>query len=729
MPGSMWGTLTYMSPEQARGEMLDARSDLFSFGAVLYEMVTGQKAFSGTTVSEVLDHIQNHKLAAVASPTLVCPPELECIVRRALEKDREERYQDAAAMGSDLKLLKQALTSPSAGPAISTRRADRMFRWLSAAGLVVLSIASAVFWFGRPHRHGLPELKQRQITANSSENAVVSGAISPDGRYVAYADPKGIHVKLIETGQTRTIPQPEALKDGPVEWFVVSWFPDGSRILANARPLGQRPSVWTVSPANGVLRRIRDDAFAWSVSRDGSSVAFSTNPGILSLYYLWPNYGFGDREVWLMDSNGGHSRELLQVDENTGFADIQFSPDGQLVAYLKFREAHDRLEAAIETRDLRAGPATTVLSETRLQGLRWLPDGRLIYSLAEPDPNGGTCNFWEMPMQLRTGRPAGLARRLTNWAGSYLDSTSASADSKRLVFRRFTPQAGAYFADLGVKGTRITVPRHVTQDEEYAFPTAWTANSKAIIFSAYRNGQWGIFKQSLNEDMTETIVTESPGMNVWAPHISPDGVWVLYLRSPRDAGPSAPAQLIRVPVIGGTPRLVLTGRIHGSHHCARSPSPLCAIGEWTPANQQVIFTTFDPIKGRGRQVARFYTDVDYAWDLSPDGTRIAVLKCLEGQLRLTILALSSQTQREITVPGWSRGQYVYWAADGNGLFVSCSTQRGSVLLQVDLRGNSHLLWKPAMHSDPLWAVPSPDGRRLAIMGSIWNSNMWMIDNF
>ena len=97
----------------------------------------------------------------------------------------------------------------------------------------------------------------------------------------------------------------------------------------------------------------------------------------------------------------------------------------------------------------------------------------------------------------------------------------------------------------------------------------------------------------------------------------------------------------------------------------------------------VIVTTFDPIKGRGREVARFYTDVAYAWDLSPDGTRIAVLKCLEGQLRLTIFALSSRTQQELTVLGWSRGQYVYWAADGNALFVSCSTQRGSVLSQVD----------------------------------------------
>jgi serine/threonine protein kinase len=739
--GMAIGTAPYMSPEQVRGERLDARTDLFSFGLVLYEMATGQPAFRGETAATLHEAIAACVPPPARELNSKLPAKLEEIINKALEKDIEKRYRAASEIRADLRSAAEGLShqNPAAGrrlPFVRLRAPQAMTRqwWLVAAACVftLIAVASAVFRFTKsqaPSLPGLPEMKQQQLTANSSENPVVSGAVSPDGTYLVYTDLSGIHIKVIETGETQTVPQPDALKENQVDWFIVPWNPNGTGFLANANQAGRRPSIWTVSLTGGAPRKLRDDAYAWSLSPDGSSVAFTTNPGRLASYYPWPNYGFGDREIWLMDANGGRPRELFGLDENGGFANVQWSPDGQRVAYLKFHEGAGRFDVAMESRSLKGGPATTVLSEAKLQGFRWLPDGRLIYSLAESDPNGGSCNFWEMPIEARTGQPGERARRLTNWAGFYLDSMTGTASGKRLAFRRLRAQGGAFVAELAANGTRITTPRHLTVAEEYAFPTAWTADSKAVVFLAYHNGRWGIFKQSLNEDMAVPIAIERENVNAWAPRLSPNGAWILYLRASKDAGPSTPADLIRVPVTGGPPQLVFTGPVHGSHHCARSPSTLCAIARQAADRKQLIFTSFDPVKGRGRELARFDTDptADYAWDLSPDGTRIAVLKVSEEKVH--ILSLSGGTPREVTVKGWKHGQYLYWAADGQGFFISGSTQRGVVLLHVDLRGSVHFLWEQRVRSDTSWAVPSPDGRHLAIMASTWNSNMWMLEKF
>ena len=223
------GTVAYMSPEQARGEEVDARTDLFSFGAVLYEMATGHPAFSGTTSAVVFDAVL-HK--APTSPVRLnpdSPPELERIINKTLEKERDLRYQSASELGTDLKRLKRDTDSARVGaglvpaPEGHPRRALRR-RWaaIALAGVLVVGAGiSAIAWFTRRQPPStLPELKVRQLTTNPSENNVSKGAISPDGKYLAYGDQRGLHVKLIQTGETVNIPQ----SDGPARRrrFVVS---------------------------------------------------------------------------------------------------------------------------------------------------------------------------------------------------------------------------------------------------------------------------------------------------------------------------------------------------------------------------------------------------------------------------------------------------------------------------------------------------------------------------
>ena len=187
--------------------------------------------------------------------------------------------------------------------------------------------------------------------------------------------------------------------------------------------------------------------------------------------------------------------------------------------------------------------------------------------------------------------------------------------------------------------------------------------------------------------------------------------------------------------------MVLTSRRFDNYNrpvCARSPASLCAFAERSSDRKQLIFTAFDPLKGRGRELRRFDTDAgdpNYIWDLSPDGTCLAILRGSEG--RIHILPLDGRASQEITVKGWSSLQSVDWAADGKGLFASSPTRDGSALLRVDLRGRAHVLWDQkgsALPSVPgglsvPWAVPSPDGRHLAIYSSSLNANMWMMENF
>jgi serine/threonine protein kinase len=736
-PGSALGTVAYMSPEQVRAKELDARTDLFSFGVVLYEMATGQLPFRGDSSGVITEAILNRAPTALFRLNPDIPQKLEHIICKALEKDCKLRYQSASDLRSDLhRLRRDTETGRSASVAAVSDRSAAVWaahprRWLIAIACAfgLLLVVGAIFALKKHQPSSSPELKQQQLTANSSENAVSSGAISPDGKYLAYADLKGIHLKLIETGETQAVPQPDILKGVRVDWAFGSWFPDGTKYLANASLPGEGLSVWTVSVMGGAPHKLRDDVRAWSVSPDGSLVAFTANPGKLSSQYStsW-YYGFGHREIWLMEPNGEQARRLCETDENSAFWRVQWAPDGQRVAYLKFHEKPEKLEVAIETRDLKGGSPTTILSVAGIEDFRWLPDGRLIFSLDEPDPNAWMCNFWEMRIDTRTGEPRGKPWRLTNWAGFCESGLSVAADGKRLAFRKSARQSSVYVADLKANGTQISTPSRLMFTESWDHPTAWTADSKAVLFFSDRKGYGRIFKLSLEGDTAEPIET-GPGDAI-IPRMSPDGTWVLYLVYPKESGSSAPARLMRVPIAGGPPQLVLTASIVDTHRCARSPATLCAIAEQTPDRKQLVFTSFDPVEGRGPELIRFDIDptASYTWDLSPDGTRIA-LRSRSEQQTIHVLALSGHAPQEIRVKGWNFGEYgLDWTADGKGLFVSTSITGGTALLHVDLQGNTHLLWEQK-GGVVTWGVPSPDGRKVAMPGNTQDSNMWMIQNF
>jgi len=725
MTGAPMGTAGYMSPEQVRGETLDARTDLFSLGLVLYEMATGLQPFKGNTVPALRDAILTHSPVPVRQLNPALPMRLEAIINIALEKDREARYQTASEMHSDLDLLKQAMEPKP------------RFRWQGvAAGIVAVAIvASATLWFARTQpgsNNPPPEMKWRQLTTNSSENVVTGGAISPDGRYLAYADRMGIHIKLIERGETQTIPQPDELKNRWVDWGIGPWFPDGTRFLADAHPPGiwwtsQSSSIWIVSVLGGPPHKLRDEASAHSISRDGSTISFGTNKG-----------RFGDREIWLMGSSGEQARKLYDTDENSMICCLDWSPDGQWALYEKMDEAG---LVGLFSRDLKGGPPIAILPPSeakRVFDYLWLPDGRVIYALLEPSPEDGTCNYWQIRIDPRNGAPVEKPRRITNWAGFCVTDASATSDSKRLVFLEYRFHTSVFVADLQARGTRVTTPTRLTLDESVNHPLGWTADSKAVLFLSTRNGADTIFKQSLDRDAAEPFIIAKENEDLMDTIcLNPEGSSVLYMVRPNPWDhPMAPAKLMRVPINGGSPQLVLAANFYDrGPRCARSPATLCVMAERSADRKQLVFAALDPVKGRGRELAEVKTDpiAEYQWDLSSDGARISILRNREGptpfnlERRIQILSLNDRAQKEITVKGWNYLKNAVWMADGKGLFVSSLNERGSVLLRVDLRGNAHVLWEHK--SGGTYGLPSPDGHHLAMLDQTENTNIWMLENF
>ena len=714
------GTAGYMSPEQVRGEKLDARTDLFSFGLVLYEMATGQRAFTGETAAVLKDAILNNVPAPVKDLNSTLPPELEKIVNKAIEKDRELRYQSSQEMHADLQSLVPRRPSPNE---IRVPRHRRRWPLVAAALSAIMVIAAAGYMTVRYQPPSRPGLKQTQLTANSSANPVESGAISPDGKYLAYNDKNGTHIKSLKTGETHDVPEPEALKGSQHSWEILPW--NDTKFLANAFVTGEADSAWTVSVMGGPPRKLRDDASPNSVSPDGSTIAFLRNPGSV-----------GDREIWLMDFDGEQVRKVYQTDENSNLQTVEWSPDGQRLAYWKEHRAGDKLEVSIETLDLSGGPSTTLISDPRLWQFVWLRDGRLIYSLSEPDINQASCNFWSLRIDARTGRPAGTPVQLTNWAGFCTGDLSATQDSKRLVTFKWWNQRSVYVGNHA--RNRLTSPRRLTLSDGQEYPVGWTADGKSIVFESNRNGTWGIFKQASNKESAETVITGLP--HKVDARMSPDGSWILYQMF---TGWTA-ARLMRVPVTGGPSELVLTMatppepigwsgvHLHEPPRCARLPAELCAIAERTPDGKQLVFTGFDPVKGRGKELTRLDIDPNraYKWDLSPEGDCIAVLKRSED--RVHILSLAGQPERLITVKGRRSLETVDWAVNGKDLFISEAKDNNSVLLYVDLQGNAEMMWEQAGEQEgnnDIYTVPSPDGRQLALFGWTRNANMWMLENF
>ena len=211
--------------------------------------------------------------------------------------------------------------------------------------------------------------------------------------------------------------------------------------------------------------------------------------------------------------------------------------------------------------------------------------------------------------------------------------------------------------------------------------------------------------------------------------LSPDGNLILYLQ---DAG-EGKTRIMRKPISGGAPEMVLDGKGINGLGCSWSPATLCVLGEETPDRKQSIFTAFDPMKGRGKELTRVTLKQPvetYFWDLTRDGSCLAFGQSISGsERRIQILPLSGGDAREVVVQREIKMSSLTWANDGRGFFVGTIPPEG-MLLFVGLDGRTDVLWKRETRWGPgPLGLPSPDGRHLAMLGWTIDSNIWMLENF
>jgi len=308
-----------------------------------------------------------------------------------------------------------------------------------------------------------------------------------------------------------------------------------------------------------------------------------------------------------------------------------------------------------------------------------------------------------------------------------MNNMSATADGKKLVFLKWVGHSISYLGNLAGGGSRLLRVRHFPLSESSDGAADWTPDSKAIILTSNRSGSYEVYTQALDADTAEPLVTEGFGRN---PRVTPDGKWLLYLGKTGSAPATIPEPVMRISITGGPSQRLFTARAWATVNCARPPSDLCAIAEPTEDLKQVIVSTLDAFKGRGPELTRFAIDPstnDWWFDLSPDGTSIAATRSAAGPIY--IYSLRGQPTQQIEVKGWTNLLTFAWAADGKGLFVVERITGGRVVLFVDLQGNAHLLWENTGGSAETLAVPSPDGRHLAVPGWTTSGNMWMLENF
>ena len=703
--GVVMGTVGYMAPEQVRGEIADHRADIFAFGAILYEMLSGKRAFQGATSVETMGAILKDDPPPISEIVPAVPPGVLRIEHRCLEKDPGQRFYSA----SDLAFALEALsTSPT--PSMTSAAPAKSLRWRLALGVAVSAVlvSLAVGWYAWQGLGTRPGIKETELTTNSSETSVMAASISPDGRYLAYADVTGVYLRVLQTGEVHSL---SITQDSIVS--NLSWFPDGTRVVATlADSKSNVASIWVLSILGDHPRKLREGGTGAAVSPDGSQIAF-TNAG--------------GREIWLMGANGEDPHRVLAAPQGERFGEPVWHWDGKGIGYARMRPPENYIEEfALDSETI-----TPVFSDSQITSGVSLPGGRIVYSNVEVSSlRQPTSRLLELDTDQRTHKPIGNAHEIARWTGAVVSRLNVTTDGKRLTMVRGIWQSDVYVGDLSANGRRLQHPRRLTFDDRDDWLTDWMRDSRAVVFASDRNGNFDIFKQALEQRTAEPLVSgPEDKFNI---KLSPDNSGLLYFAFPGGFSPTKKPMLMRSQIPGGTPEFLLTGGLGADFRCARLPSASCVLSE--RHDGQFVFYALDPVKGRGRElttVAVVRPDNTNLWDLSPDGSQIATVST-DNPARIRVFSLAAGTTHDISVSGWAGFESLTWSAEGKNWYATSQSGASQYLLFIDSDGHASPLTSspfPSTFDRGSWALPSPDGRHLAFVGYTAAHNVWMLENF
>lgn len=300
---------------------------------------------------------------------------------------------------------------------------------------------------------------------------------------------------------------------------------------------------------------------------------------------------------------------------------------------------------------------------------------------------------------------------------------SATSDGKHVVFTRQNTADQVFITEIDAESHRLQSLHHLTLDANGNVPSAWTSDSKAVLFVSNRKGTWTIFRQAIDETTAEVLVE---GRSLYLPRLSADGAQVLYLSYPPPTS-SLPVSLMRKPLKGGPPETVLQAKGIFNLQCGRFPSQLCIFSELVGGDYRLV--SFDLQHGAGREVTRLKNDINFNWNwtLSPDGRKLALFL---NQHQIRFLSLESGVAHDVSIDTWPvfNGD---WSADGKSLFIPSYGSNGRpLILDVNEAGRAEIVLEGDANTYFGWFIPSPDGRYGALRAIIpGDDNVWMVDTF
>jgi eukaryotic-like serine/threonine-protein kinase len=529
-PGTAIGTVAYMSPEQAKGKELDARTDLFSFGAVLYEMATGMVPFRGDTSAVIFDAILNREPTAPARVNADLSPKLEEVINKALEKDRELRYQSAADIRTDLKRLRRDTESgrmPASGVATAptqggiSPRTDRRRGWLAAAGIVafVLAIGLLAMWLWPSTVPAIT--RTTQIT---KDGIVKGGGLLTDGTRIYFGEyiaGKSVIAEVSTSGGEAAV-IPTSL---PFAW-AVDISPKGSELLINSGDASPDNPLWVLPLPTGSPNRLGDlTASLATWSPDGQHIV----------------YVKGWSDLYVANSDGTSSRKLLS---KPAIGSVSFSPDGRRLRFdVSDRETDSTTiwEANSDGSGLHPVlPAGWNKPARECCGV-WTPDGK--YYLFQSRRDTAT-NIWVLPepgifpfrrkpepLQLTTG-PLNFVAPLPSKDGNQI---FVFGTQSRAELVRYDAKSGQFLPFLfGISAGHV----------EFSRDGQW------VTYVSYpENTLW----RSKADGSDKLQLTYSP-LLVVQPHWSPDGKRIAFT----GLEPDKPWRVYIVPVEGGVAEPMLS---------------------------------------------------------------------------------------------------------------------------------------------------------------------------
>jgi len=609
--------------------------------------------------------------------------------------------------------LEAPVPSPSSAPRVHRR-------WpfaLATAALLIAGISAG--WHAGHRAAAAMSFMERPLTANPEDDPIVSAALSPDAKYVLFADRDGLFLRLVATGETHPFALPEALHSRHV-----AWFPDGGHVLLTSTSFSsEQPSLWSASVFGGTPVQLADNAAHADVSSDGGKILF-----LRGEHGREKGGDISAGEVWQMQSDGQQAQKLFG-EPGDKFESAVWSPDSRQVAFVRMRYMHGwaEPEASLGIFDTVTQNTRYVLTSPRLRGsLLWTPDSRLIYSLSELSPNQNDSNLWAMRVDARGNPTGGSPVRLT-WGPDAKVAVGASKDSNALLFLRGAGAPEVFVSEVQASGSALGPARRLSLDERSNIPYSWTADGKSVIFTSDRDGAPHIFKQSVDQPAPDLLV--GGNQNITGGRVSPNGSDLLFTVDPSPADSDRRSKVFRMPLSGGTPRLLLSELGITGIQCARAPSNRCILSKSLSAG--IAFLMFDPVSGVEKEFTRVEDQEWYLYNysFSPDGSLLAIVKkrhALE-PTTIRILPINGGTERTITLHQWSSLTYTDFAADGRSLWVRAFDPAGTeTLLNINLNGEV----RPVFQQRDLelgWAIPSPDGRHLAMWQASRNSNAWLLE--